>query len=102
MSLTITEANAVNTVIEALLGCHAYDFDHSPLPKPDALLDALVVLARSAHKPLMAGYDAERVERRYREVRKARAELVERLRSRGDYPTMDAAAAELERLWGRR
>lgn len=60
MALTVTEASAVNRVIDFVVG--AARPDHDPARDDRAVLaEALAVLARSANKTLMAGATPERV-----------------------------------------
>jgi len=59
--LTVTEANAVNTLLTWALGRRPDDHDGLPAPTTERARDAAELLADKANQALMAGWTPDRV-----------------------------------------
>jgi hypothetical protein len=57
MSLTISEANAINTLLSALIGTSYPGSDLGLPPGEDQVGEAATLLATRAHRTIMAGWD---------------------------------------------
>lgn len=62
MALTMTEAHAVNTLLQWLIGERPDRLDMTSAPTSEDACDAAALLADHAHKTLMAGWTRQGVE----------------------------------------